>query len=47
VCGPPFNTRLTLLTDTPACAATSRIVGRVFGWIRAIALPLGSILISI
>jgi hypothetical protein len=31
VCGSPFRTRLTLLTDTPAWAATSRIVGRA-GW---------------
>jgi hypothetical protein len=28
VCGSPFMTRLTLLTDTPAWAATSRMVAR-------------------
>ena len=28
MCGSPFMTRLTLLTDTPAWAATSRIVAR-------------------
>jgi hypothetical protein len=28
MCGSPFMTRLTLLTDTPAWAATSRIVTR-------------------
>jgi hypothetical protein len=31
MCGSPFMTRLTLLTDTPAWAATSRIVARA-GW---------------
>src|ERR1700712_477095 len=38
VCGSRFRTRLTLLTDTPACAATSRMVGRAVGvgWVLAI-----------
>jgi hypothetical protein len=45
ICGSPFMTRLTLLTDTPAWAATSRIVARA-GWRNDIAglpwtLPLG------
>src|SRR4051794_40041943 len=31
MCGSPFMTRLTLLTDTPALAATSRMVARA-GW---------------
>src|SRR5439155_511966 len=38
MCGSPFMTRLTLLTDTPAWAATSRIVARAgWGWRNDIA----------
>src|SRR3954467_11170572 len=36
ICGSPFMTRLTLLTETPAWAATSRIVARA-GWRNDIA----------
>jgi hypothetical protein len=37
-CGPPFSARLTLLIDTPAWAATSRIVGRAGGRFGALAI---------